>query len=80
MKTDPTPEQIMRALQYLYYTGDGINRLKGTPVSDRAYDLFCESHNLVGNGGSDRERDYPREVVAIAERLKSNPSCFNHLI
>ncbi len=68
-KTMNTPQSLVRALQYLYYTGDGNNRLGGSPVSDRAYDLFCESHNIQGNGGSDLERDYSKEEIELAEKF-----------
>lgn len=65
----PTPEQIVKALQYLYYTSDGINRLGGSPVSDWRYDAFCGKHGIEGNGASDLEKDYDKWTVALAERI-----------
>ncbi len=63
------PDQIVKALQYLYYTGDGNNRLGGSPVSDFDYDKFCEKHGIEGSGGSDLEKDYSPEIVRLAESI-----------
>lgn len=63
----PTPEELMRAHQYLYY-------VTCSPVlSDWDYDVFCKEHGLFGGGGSDLERDYSEETKALARKL-SNPS------
>lgn len=63
------PIVTMRALQYLYYTGDGLNRLGGSPVSDKNYDLFCERFGLAGSGGSDLEKTYSPQEIALAEHI-----------
>ncbi len=59
----------VRAMQYLYYTGDGNNRLKGSPVSDLYYDRFCDKHGIDGNGGSDCVDHYTAEEVKAAELI-----------
>jgi hypothetical protein len=63
------PKLIVKALQYLYYTGDGINRLKGSPVSDYSYDEFCKVEGIESNGGSDVEATYSKEEVEAAELI-----------
>ncbi len=64
-----TPKEIVLALQYLYYTGDGLNRLGGSPKSDYEYDAYCELNGIPPNGGSDRERDYSKPIIALAEKI-----------
>jgi len=56
-------------MQYLYYTGDGNNRLGGSPITDRAYDLYCEQYGIEGNGGSDSESSYSATEIRLAETI-----------
>ncbi len=61
----------MLAHQYLYY-------VLSSPVwSDRKYDLFCETHGLEGNGGSDLARDYSPEVVSLAALISKMPHLYD---
>ncbi len=63
----PTPEQVMKAHQYLYYVGPH------NVWSDYEYDQFCDRHGLDGKGGSDRASDYPAEVVKLAHEILKEP-------
>lgn len=57
----PPPEKIMKAHQYLYY-------VKCKPVwSDAEYDKYCKDNGLSGNGGSDLESSYDKDVVELAD-------------
>lgn len=72
-----TPAQIVRALQYLYYTGDGNNRLRGSPIGDYDYDQFCEQHGIPGNGGGDSEWGYTKQEVKLAELISADGGIHN---
>lgn len=64
----------MQALQCLHYA-----RHKSA-WTDNEYDKFCSKHGLDGNGGCDIESFYSEDVIAIANKLEADPSCFSHLI
>lgn len=56
-----TPEEIMKAHQYLYYV---LNQPK---ISDYEYDMFCKEHGLFGGGGSDNPKDYTKKIIKLAK-------------
>jgi hypothetical protein len=58
-----TPEDVMRAHQYLYYV------LARPVLTDYEYDRFCRDAGLFGGGGSDRASDYSEHVIKIANQL-----------
>ena len=59
----PTPEQIVKAHQYLYY-------VQARPIwTDRHYDSYCRRNGLSGIGGSDRACDYSDSDRLLASRL-----------
>lgn len=63
MIMDPTPSEIVKAHQYLYYVA-----LK--PVwSDYQYDMYCDDHGIEGIGGSDRAEDYTDRIKELAEQI-----------
>lgn len=62
-----TPEQTMKAHQYIYYV------LSNNVWSDYEYDQFCKRNGLDGNGGSDLASNYPPEVVELARAMLKNP-------
>lgn len=63
-------EKLILAHRYLYY-------VKNKPViSDRDYDLMEQEarrtvmhDSPVNKPGSDREQDYPKSVIELAEKL-----------
>lgn len=64
----PTPEQVVKAHQYLYY-------VKAEPiVSDYAYDMFCQRHGIDGHGGSDLPESYTDREKALAEAMRNTGS------
>lgn len=63
--TNHTPEEIMKAHQYLYY-------VKARPVlSDREYDQFCKANGLFGGGGSDCEDHYSEAIKKLARDIRA---------
>lgn len=63
MSTAPTPAQLVRAHQYLYYV------LSRPVISDHVYDLYCRDHGIDGGGGSDLDSSYTDEERALAQQL-----------
>lgn len=58
-----TPEQIVKAHQYLYY-------VRSEPiVSDYDYDKFCQKHGIDGHGGSDLEASYSDSDRSLAQYM-----------
>lgn len=73
-RIDCTPEQLMKAMQFLYYCGPALGL---QPIwSDFHYDKFCQRHGLEGNGGSDRASDYPPSIVRLAMAAHNNPPLY----
>jgi hypothetical protein len=70
----PTPQQTVRAHQYLYYV------LTQPVLSDWDYDTLCRHHGIEGGGGSSFESDYTEEEKALARRLTDSPLYLNPLI
>lgn len=66
----PTPHQIVRAHQFLYYV---LNR---NVWSDYVYDHFCSAHGIQGGGGSDLASDYSDAEAGLAWAILENPSAF----
>ena len=69
MITNPTPQELVKAHQFLYYQGRAV-------ASDFAYDKFCEAHEIDGTGGSDSVGDYSEDIRKLAERIEANPHLF----
>ncbi len=70
MTATPTPRQMVRAHQYLYYC-------TARPIwSDYDYDRYCIAHQIQGGGGSDRASDYSPEDVALAEAMCAAPRLY----
>jgi len=66
--SEPTPNDIMQAHQFLYY-------VKCAPIiSDEAYDMFCKQHGLQGGGGSDPAQDYSEAVKRLAGVMAFSPA------
>jgi NAD-dependent DNA ligase len=67
MNANPfTPDQVVKAHQYLYYIGP-------SPIwSDYEYDQYCSLHCIDGKGGSDCERDYSSEEKKLAKFISKN--------
>lgn len=60
-----TPEQIVRAHQYLYYV------LCEPVISDYEYDMFCQKHGIEGGGGSDIADSYTDFEKDLADQLRT---------
>lgn len=64
----PTPQQLVRAHQFLYYV---LNR---SVWSDYVYDKFCDTHGIQGGGGSDLASSYTDAEAGLAWELLENPA------
>ncbi len=68
MNANENPQKTVLIHQYLYYVA-------ASPVwSDYQYDMFCDKHGVEGGGGSDRECDYPEDVIQEAREILSGRS------
>lgn len=69
----PTPHQLVRAHQWLYYVGVYQTPMMQPVWTDQAYDRYCVRHGIDG-GGSDSDRDYTDEDRALARAEHRSPS------